>query len=96
MAVGDVNTLLFIRTPAEEIHWSNLIQIWISCMCQDWICCVPRLFPLLSKYHSLVRKYCEGGMVCAVGLILPMRDSIFSILVFVDVRNSLMSFIQEI
>ena len=46
------------------------------------------------KWHNLVINYRAGGMRCSAWLNFPTKDYILSVFIFVESRDSLMSFIQ--
>ena len=50
--------------------------------------------PPFIKWHNLVIKYRAGGMRCSAWLNFPTKDYILSVFIFVESRDSLMSFIQ--
>ena len=93
VTVGAVNTMLFIGTPFDLTYWRNLIQIWISSLCQYSTCCGLHSFPLFIKWCIILRKYCTGGIICEAWFSLPIQDYILCF-IFVEVRDSLVSFIQ--
>ena len=96
VTVGLTNTMLLISTPLVETLWRNLIHSWGSWQCHSWSRCGPRGFPLFSKWRIWFKKYHDGGMTCAVWLILPINDSSVSVLIIVEYNSYYMSVAQSV
>ena len=90
VTVGVVNTMLFIGTPVYATNWRIFIQSCRSSLCQDWRRCGPHFFSLFRRLRSWFRNYFAGVMMLATWLILPTRDYILSVFIFVNARDSLM------
>ena len=86
--------MLLIGTPLSATHWRIFIQRWRYFMCQDWSHCGSHFFPLFRRWQSRSRKYLARGMICVAWLSLPTRGSILSVFIFVEARDSMISFTQ--
>ena len=96
ITVGLVKMMLFISTPCVVIHRRDLIQTWISCLCQLRSFCGLHFTTLFIKYHIHVRKYLSDGMICVVWLIFLMKDSGLSVFIFLGGRVSFIPFTQPL
>ena len=96
VTIGAVKMMLFIGSPFYVTRWRNLIHFWRSWLFQYRRSCGPPTPPQppFIKWHNLVINYRAGGMRCSAWLNFPTKDYILSVFIFVESRDSLMSFIQ--
>ena len=93
---GLTNTMLLIGTPLVVIFCRNFIHSWRYWRCHSWSLCGPHFPPLFSKWRSRFKKYRAGGMKCAAWLSFLNNDSRVSVLIFVEVNDYFLSFVQAI
>ena len=76
--------------------WRNFIHSWRSWKCHSWSCCGPHYLPILSKWRSRFKKYCNGGMSCDACLSFPINNFSVSVLIFVYANASFISVVQAV